>query len=67
MFPNLNAEQARFDYTNQNVADYLGISRSAYEWKKKTGKFVVKECTKLCDLFKVNFDYLFSNSVNKPA
>ncbi len=35
MFRNLEAEQARFGMTNQQVADKLGISRSSYEKKKK--------------------------------
>lgn len=43
MFRNLEAEQARKDMTNQQVADYIGISRVSYENKKKTGKFYVTE------------------------
>lgn len=35
MFRNLDAEQARFSYTNQQMADKLGISRVSYENKKK--------------------------------
>lgn len=59
MFPNLRAEQARKDMTNQQVADYLGISRPTYEQKKKNGKFTVDEGAKLCKLFGCKFDYLF--------
>ena len=59
MFRNLRAEQARRDLTNQQVADYLGISRVSYESKLKTGKFIVSECTQLCKLFECSFDYLF--------
>lgn len=60
MFRNLEAEQARFGYTNQNVAEKLGISRVSYENKKKTGKFTTLEIKSLCKLFKCKFDYLFS-------
>lgn len=60
MFRNLEAEQARFGYTNQMVADELGISRVSYESKKKTGKFTTLEIKKLCKLFKCKFDYLFA-------
>ncbi|HIR05127.1 MAG TPA: hypothetical protein IAB28_04085 [Candidatus Copromonas faecavium] len=60
MFRNLEAEQARFGLTNQNVADKLGISRVSYESKKKSGKFTTKEIKVLCKLFKRGFDYLFA-------
>ena len=59
VFRNLEAEQARFCYTNQQVADKLGISRVSYENKKKTGKFTTLEIKELCKMFKVKFDYLF--------
>ncbi len=60
MFRNLEAEQARFGFTNQVVAEKLGISRVSYENKKKTGKFTTLEIKVLCKLFKCKFDYLFS-------
>lgn len=60
MFNNLEAEQARKNLTNQNVADYLCISRQAYEKKKKNGNFKYSEISKLLDLFKVSFEYLFA-------
>ena len=59
MFRNLDAEQARFGLTNQQVADRLGISRVSFENKKKTGKFTTLEVKSLCKLFKCGFDYLF--------
>ena len=60
MFRNLDAEQARFSYTNQQMANKLGISRVSYENKKKTGKFTALEAKKMCIIFKVKFDYLFA-------
>ncbi len=60
MFRNLEAEQARLGMKNQQVADILQISRVSYESKKKTGKFQVFEIYKLCQLFKCDFEYLFS-------
>lgn len=48
MFKNLEAEQARIGMTNKQVAEYLGISRVSYENKKKTGKFYIKEISRLC-------------------
>ena len=62
MFRNLEAEQARFGFTNKMVADKLGISRVSYENKKKTGKFTTLEIKKLCNMFKSKFDYLFATN-----
>lgn len=64
MFRNLQAEQARMGLTNQEVADLIGLSRISYESKKKTGKFNVNECVKLCKLFHVNFEYLFDSTIS---
>ena len=60
-FPNLNAEQARKGLTNQKVADKLGLSRTSYEIKKKSGRFVVAEVKTLCSLFGCDFPYLFDS------
>jgi len=64
MFRNLEAEQARLGYTNQKVANELGISRVSYENKKKTGKFTTLEIKVLCKLFKCKFDYLFETKIS---
>ena len=60
MFNNLEAEQARKGLTNQDIANYLEISRQSYEFKKKNGNFKYSEITKLLDLFTVSFEYLFA-------
>lgn len=67
MFRNLEAEQARQKMTNQQVADYLQISRPTYENKKKSGKFYVSEISKLCSLFKCTYEYLFETDGKKSA
>ena len=59
MYDNLQAEQARRKMTNQDVANYLGISRNTYEQKKRSGRFIPSECIKLCELFDCAFEYLF--------
>ena len=59
MFKNLDAEQARFGFSNSHMADVLGISRVSYENKKKSGKFTTFEIKTLCKLFKCKFDNLF--------
>ncbi len=53
--------------TNQQVADYLGISRPSYERKKKTGKFYVTEISHLCNLFDSSYEYLFATDNQKTA
>lgn len=61
MYPNLRAEQARLKLSNQDVADELGLSRAAYEYKKKSGRFYFNEAKKLCHLFGCEFSYLFAS------
>lgn len=63
MFRNLEAEQARFGYTNLETAKILGISRNSYEKKKKTGKFTATEVKLLCKTFNTTFEYLFADSI----
>lgn len=60
MFINLKAEQARNGMTNAAVAKKLGISRTCYESKLRTGNFRVSEAKELCGLYGCEFDYLFA-------
>lgn len=62
MLINLCAEQSRLRLTNQQMADYLSVSRSTYEKKKRNGNFEVSQVNKLCKLFGCSFDYLFGES-----
>lgn len=66
MFPNLNAEQARYGHSNQAVANILGLNRNTYEGKKRTGKFSMKEINMLCDLYHCPYKYLFSQQPFAP-
>ena len=59
MFVNLKAEQARHGMSNAVVAEKLGISRTCYESKLRTGNFRVSEAMKLCSLYGCEFNYLF--------
>ena len=67
MFPNLNAEQARYGENNAVVAEMLGITRVAYESKKRSGKFSISDANKLCDHYKCNYAYLFSTDPISPG
>jgi len=51
MFRNLNAEQARYDLTNDQMATRLGMTRKTYETKKATGNFTYHEIRKLLKMF----------------
>ncbi len=62
MFANLKAEQARYGMTNAAVAERLGISRTNYESKLRTGNFRVTEANILCRLYNCTFDYLFADT-----
>ena len=42
MLRNLSAEQARYEYTDADVARILGIGRSSYSEKKKTEQIFKK-------------------------
>lgn len=66
-FWNLEAEQARYAMTNEKTAQHLGITRAAYETKKKNGRFTIEEIKKLCELFGCGFDYLFSTDREKAG
>lgn len=59
VFPNLRAEQARNGFSNLEVASRIGLSRSAYEQKCKSGRFLVDEAAALCALFNCRYEYLF--------
>lgn len=66
IFPNLNAEQARYGDSNDSVAKFLGISRTSYHNKKTNGKFSLSEAVRLCEKYKVSVSYLFSNEPIPP-
>lgn len=66
MFPNLNAEQARYSESNATVAGFLGLSRVAYEGKKRSGKFSLNEATRLCQKYKCDYSYLFAEDPIVP-
>lgn len=65
MFRNLNAEQARYGYTNEKMGEILGISRVSYEKKKKTGSFSLMEAKALGAKFGVTVDYLFETAKDR--
>lgn len=68
MFSNLEAEQARQGKTNSDMAEYLGVSRTTYEAKKRNGNFTRPQIVKLLSLFQCSFEYLFEiQNEEQPA
>lgn len=60
MFPNLLGQQKYRHMTAADMAAVLGISRTAYQNKMKSGRFTPDECRKFCDYFGKSFDFLFA-------
>ena len=71
MFPNLLGQKAArhltdedmaglFGVWRENRAPIIGISRTAYQAKKKSGRFTAEECHKFCTYFGKSFEYLFA-------
>ncbi len=59
MFRNLEAEQRRLGKTNSEMAELLGVSRTTYENKKKSGAFNRPQIATMLKLFNCTFEYLF--------
>lgn len=60
MYPNLLGQKAIRKMSNEEMANVIQISRTAYESKIKTGRFTPQECMAYCHYFGKSFDYLFS-------
>ena len=67
MFPNLNAEQARRNLTDECLAEMIGMKRGAFNRKKQNQRFVVDECLKLCKVLDCSFEYLFATEPTRSA
>lgn len=71
MFPNLMGMKAYNHLTDEDMGRIIGVSRSAFGQKMKTGKFLPDECRAICRYFGMPFEYLFAlaseNSNEKTA
>ena len=57
---NLKALREKFDFTQQDIADYLGISKIAYHYKETCQReFKLSECKKISELFNLGIDEIF--------
>ncbi|WP_437131243.1 helix-turn-helix transcriptional regulator [Peptostreptococcus russellii] len=63
MYKNLSNKRKEKQYTLEEMAKYLGISKSSY-YKKEIGeiKISLSEAKKLADFFEINIEALFFNN-----
>ena len=59
MYPNLLGQKAYRHLSNEDMARIIGVSRTAYGQKIKSGRFTPTECTAFCKYFNKPFEYLF--------
>lgn len=67
MYPNLLGQKAIHHLSNDQMAEIIGISRTAFEQKAKSGRFTPQECKAFCRYFKKRFEYLFAEDGEKWA
>lgn len=67
MFPNLLGQKLFHHLTDSQMADIIGVSRTAYQQKINSGRFTPDECKKLCDYFDKRFEYLFADNEDPAA
>lgn len=60
MYPNLLGQKAARHLTDADMAKIIGISRTAYQSKQKSGRFTPAECQAYCKYFAKRFEYLFA-------
>ena len=66
MFPNLLDEKIRRNLSDEDMGKIIGVSRSAFGRKMKSGRFFPEECRKICDYFGMSFEYLFALTATNP-
>ena len=67
MYANLLGQKAIHKLTDKDMGNIIGISRTAYNQKIKTGKFSPVECKAYCKYFNRPFDYLFATDDDIPT
>lgn len=67
MYPNLLGQKAYHHLTDDDMAKIIGVSRTAYQQKIKSGRFLPEECKAFCAYFGKRFDYLFAENEDQLA
>lgn len=60
MFPNLLGQKAFRKMSNEDMANVIGVNRTTYESKMRSGRFIASECDAYCKFFDKPFAYLFA-------
>lgn len=60
MYPGLLGQKAIHRLSNNDMAKIVGLSRTAYEQKLRSGRFTPEECKKFIRYFDKSFEYLFA-------
>ena len=60
MFPNLMGIKAYHHLSDEDMGKIIGVSRTAFGQKMKSGKFLPDECRAICRYFNMSFEYLFA-------
>lgn len=64
LYPNIEAERARINMSQEELANQLKVERkSYYNWQTK-GNIPVKALLKLADIFNCSVDYLLGRTNN---
>lgn len=67
MYPNLLGQKALHHLTEDDMAKIIGVSRTAYQNKTKSGRFTPQECRAFCQYFGKRFEYLFAEDGDEFA
>jgi len=59
MYLNLDAERIRYGYTEEFVAEKLGLTEQAYRLRVESGAFQLSEAQALTVLYNQPVEYLF--------
>lgn len=66
MYPNLLGQKAYYHLTDEDMGKIIGVSRTSYGQKIRSGRFWPGECRAFCEFFNKSFDYLFALEENAP-
>lgn len=62
MYANLMGQKAYHKLTDDDMAKIIGVTRTAYTQKLKSGRFYPEECKAFCDYFGKSFNFLFARN-----
>lgn len=68
MFPNIEAELARFSLTRDEAAAFLGVSRRTFtSWMKGRGEIPASALVKMAEKWNCSVDYLLGRTINRAS